>query len=1010
MMTTTNTRERRCQFAGAAWLAALTFVIAIAIPLVFTGSPAVRATGTPPVFGHLPLLFVPNRGQADDSVRFMTRTFGADVHFTTEGIVFNFSGAEVRLSFAGAVPYIEGIDLQPGRFNFMRGADPQEWISGVPTFGGIRYRRLYPGADVVYRGDEGRLKSEFHLSAGADPRRIVWRYDGVTGIRVDGSGELVIATRSGELRERRPEAYQMVDGRRVTVEAAYRLLGESSVGFEIDNYDRNLPLVIDPLLAYSTYLDGSGLDSAKAIAVDAAGNVYVTGQTDSLNFPGVGALQGQNAGGVDVFIAKLNAAGTSLVYCTYLGGSWDDRGFGIAVDGAGSAYIAGWTSSPNFPTTTGARQRVLGGGRDAFIAKLNAAGSAIVFSTYLGGAGHDGAYGIAVDGSGSVYVAGDTYSTNFPVISGFRTTNAGRQDAFVSKLRFDGAALLWSTYLGGSGDDAAKALSIDAAGGVYLTGGSDSPNFPVVSAPQGTSGGGQDAFVTKLSADGKSLVYSTYLGGSGGSVGANELGTGIRVDAAGSAYVAGVTSSTNFPTVNAFQPYFAGGTWDGFVAKLNPTGTAIQYSTFLGGVGIDYPTGLAVDPTGVTTVAGYTSSTDFPMVDALQSLPAGGYDAFVAKLNPQGNGLLESTYLGGGDNDAANGVFVDPAGAAYLAGQTLSSNFPVKNPLQSTPVGGTGAFLAKIGTVAPTAVYRAPSGATVVNVFGSTTRCSGGGVILSDPATAQNSSGDTYAAGRNNLNDVWMNIFQAATLTWKGWIKAGGPAAGNPALAVAEGGKAYVVVRDSSYNFRLNPYLTSGGFQGWVTLGGGFSSDPSAAVAPDGTVYIVGRTTGGGVQSGRYVSGAGFQGWISGGGTAAGKPAIAIGSDGAAYVSVKGTDNAIWIARLSGDLWGPWIKGGGTLGSDPDLAAAGGVVYAAVTGPTGLVYVQPFREGASGGWQGWISTNGTLNRVSIAAVGSRFFVAGRTTLNDFWWYQSGAGWSYYGNLGSPVSDLAAAPK
>jgi hypothetical protein len=255
-----------------------------------------------------------------------------------------------------------------------------------------------------------------------------------------------------------------------------------------------------------------------------------------------------------------------------------------------------------------------------------------------------------------------------------------------------------------------------------------------------------------------------------------------------------------------------------------------------------------------------------------------------------------------------------------------------------------------------------------------------------------------------------MNIFQAATLTWKGWIKAGGPAAGNPALAVAEGGEAYVVVRDASDNFRLNQYLPSSGFQGWIALGSGFASDPAAAVAADGTVYVVGRSATGGVRSGRYVPGAGFQGWVSGGGAAAGKPAIVIGSDGAAYVSVKGTDNAIWIGRLSGDLWEPWIKGGGTLGSDPDLAAAGGAVYATITSPTGLVYVQPFREGPSGGWQGWIWTAGTLNRASVAAAGNRFFVAGRNSLNDFWWYQSGAGWSYYGNLGSPVSDLAAAPK
>lgn len=1011
-MATKKTRWREHKPFGAALTISLVVVLAAALPLIFTGNPSVRVTGKLSAIGRMPLFFLPNQGQMEQSMRFMTRAGGTGAGFTNGGAVFNVAGTQVTVSFVGAnaSPSIEGVDELPGRFNFLHGGDPAQWSRDVPAYSGVRYRSLYPGIDLIYRGDDGRLKSEFHLSAGADPRRIVWRYDGAGGIRLNASGELVITTPSGELRECRPEAYQVSAGGRVHVDAAYKLLDESTVGFHIGDFDPDLPLAIDPLLAFSTYLDGSGLDSAKAIAVDAAGNIYVTGQTDSLNFPVGGALQGQNAGGVDVFVAKLNASGSSLAYCTYLGGSWDDRGFAIATDASGSAYITGWTGSPNFPTTAGARQRVLGGSRDAFVAKLNASGSALVFSTFLGGAGHDSGYGIVVDTGGSVYVAGDTYSTNFPAIGGFQMANAGRQDAFVAKLKADGGSLLWSTYLGGSGDDAAKAVAIDSAGAVYVTGGSDSLNFPVANAIQASSGGGQDAFISKLSPDGKSLAYSTYLGGSGGSVGANELGTGIRVDASGSAFVTGVTSSVNFPTVNPLQAQFAGGTWDGFVARLNAAGTALQYSTYLGGVGIDYPMGLAVDSAGATTVVGYTSSTDFPLIGALQSHPAGGYDAFVTKLNPQGAVLIESTYLGGADSDAANAVFLDPSGALYVAGQTLSWNFPVKNAFQPSPVGGTSAFLLKISAVAPTAIYRAPSGATVANVLGSPAKYSAGGVIVSEPAAAQNSQGDTYAAGRNNINDIWMNIFQISSLTWKGWIKAGGPATGNPALVVADGGDAFVVVRDTSNRFRLNQYVPSSGFQGWVTVGGNFASDPAAAVAANGTVYIVGRTPAGGVHSGRYVPGIGFQGWESGGGVAAGKPAIVIGSDDAAYVSVKGTDNAIWIARLSGDVWGQWTKGGGTLGSDPDLASADGVVYAAVTGPTGLVYVQRFREGISGSWQGWISTGGTLNRASIASVGNRFFVAGRNSLNDFWWYQSGAGWYYYGNLGSPVSDLSASPK
>ncbi len=481
---------------------------------------------------------------------------------------------------------------------------------------------------------------------GADPAAIQWRYQGAGPARLDADGGLAVSVAGGQWREQKPVLYQEAGRRREPVQGAFRLAGGGQAGFTTGAYDRARTLIIDPVVSYSSYLGGSGADSARAIAVDAAGNAYIAGYTDSSNFPMAGPLQSRNAGGVDAFVAKLNAAGSALIYCTYLGGRWDDRAFGIGVDSAGNAYLSGWTYSVDFPTTSGARQRALGGGRDGFVAKLNPSGNALLYSTLLGGSGYDSANAIAVDAAGNAYVAGDTYSTNFPVLNAYQGSNRGRQDAFVSKLNPAGSALLWSTYLGGYGDEGASALTVDAAGNVYLTGGTTSTNFPTYHALQSANAGGQDAFVSAISAGGQTLVFSTYLGGSGGVVGANETGTAIQRDASGAVYVAGLTSSTNFPTAGAFQPAYGGGPVDGFVSKLDSTGSALVYSTYLGGTGADYINGLAVAGPRAAAVAGYTSSSNFPLVDAVQSIKSGAYEGFIARLSPSGGALEMGTYWG----------------------------------------------------------------------------------------------------------------------------------------------------------------------------------------------------------------------------------------------------------------------------------------------------------------------------------------------------------------------------
>jgi hypothetical protein len=507
-----------------------------------------------------------------------------------------------------------------------------------------------------------------------------------------------------------PVLYQDVGGMRQAVSGVYVLEGGDRVGFEVGAYDRSRPLVIDPVLSYSTYLGGGGDDGANGIAVDGAGNAYVAGFTVSPNFPTTsGAPQAVLGGFENAFVAKLNAAGSALLYSTYLGGSVEDEAFGIAVDGAGNAYVTGLTSSPNFPTTSGALQKVYGGGEDAFVTKLNAAGSGLLYSTFLGGSNFDFGFGIAVDGAGNAYVTGSTSSLNFPITPGaFQTVFGGGGDpfgdVFVAKLNAAGSGLLYSTFLGGNAPDAAHGIAVDGAGNAYVAGFAASSNFPTTPGAFQTVNRGIDAFVAKLNATGSALLYSTYLGGS-----RDNNALCIAVDSAGNAYVAGQTDSADFPTTpEALQTVKGFGFVNGFVAKLNAAGSALIYSTYLGGsandtiYGIDLNDGaygIVVDGAGNACVVGTTSSPNFPTTPgAFQTVFSGGMeDAYVAKLNAAGSALIYSTYLGGKGFDLAYGIAVDRAGTAYLAGVTSSADFPTTPGAPQTALRGvSNAFVTKI--------------------------------------------------------------------------------------------------------------------------------------------------------------------------------------------------------------------------------------------------------------------------------------------------------------------------
>ncbi len=671
---------------------------------------------------QMPLSFEANAGQTDPRVAFLARGAGQALFLTPAEAVLSLraaspdaatSPATVRLKLRGAsrTPRVTGLEPLAARSHYLVGNDPARWRTDVPHFGKVRYEAVYPGIDLVYYGRQGQLEYDFVVQPGADPRQIRLDFAGADRVELDAQGDLLVHVGPETLRQHKPIVYQERDGARETVAGSYVVDGRRAA-FRLGGYDRSRPLVIDPVLTFSTYL-GGGDDAGQGIAVDGSGFVYVTGRA-SYGFPLANPLQGTLAGAWDVFVAKLDPTGSSLVYSTYLGGSGNDEGLGVAVDASGNAYVTGYTQSSNFPTAS-PLQGANAGGSDVFVAKLNAAGSALVYSTYLGGSGDDTGRRIALDGSGNAYLVGDTSSLNFPTAAPFQPLNQGGPfDAFVVKLNPTGSTLVYSTYLGGGYNDVGRGLAVDGSGNAYVTGETASLNFPTANAFQPTNGGGAngyDAFVTKLNPSGSALVYSTYLGGSQDANGVgDDHGRGIAVDSLGQAYVTGDTDSANFPTANAIQPAYASYI-DAFVTKLSAAGSTLVYSTYLGGHGGYRINGdeighdIAVDRTGCAHVTGRTGSLDFPTVRPVDPASTTTAKAFVTKLNAAGSAFDYSTYLGGGtgpfDNlELATGIAVDAARNTYVVGRTSSNYFPTVNPIQGTFHGngqfGSNAFVSRI--------------------------------------------------------------------------------------------------------------------------------------------------------------------------------------------------------------------------------------------------------------------------------------------------------------------------
>ncbi len=672
-------------------------------------------------YGSLPLYFEPNLGQTDARVQFIARAGGRTLFLAQGEAVLVVSRAAapsalsggdrqratyireavVRMTLPGANPAAEfrASGRQAGVSAYFLGDDPAGWRPEVPHYSRVECRQVYPGIDLVYYGNQGRLEYDFVVAPGADPGQIRLAYHGADRVRLDASGNLVLETPLGNVRQLRPRVYQEVGGRRTEVAAGYNLTGNAA-SFQLASYNRALPLVIDPVLTYSTYLGGADSDGAFSVAVDADGAAYIAGFTRSTNFPTANGYQESKSADFDAFVTKLGPSDgggvAPLVYSTYLGGGNPDRATSIALDSSGAAYVAGYTSSVRFPTLN-AYQSERAGSNEAFLAKLavypGSGPVSLVYSTYLGGSeSDDEAYSVAVDQSGAAYVAGVTYSSDFPVRNAYQWLLRGGIDAFVAKFGAYGGSgavsLVYSTFLGGARADGARGIAVDATGAVYVTGYTTSTGFPLLRAYQAGLMGGTDGFLTKLnpnSGDAEvTLGFSTYIGGSG-----FDQPYSVALDPAGAVYVAGVTGSADYPTANAYQPVKAGA-YDAFVTKFHaPSGTgplALAYSTFFGGAGNDYAYGVAVDAAGAAYIAGTTASPDLPGAGEPQSSFGGGpADAFAAKFHPQGAGavgLAYSAYLGGSRSDEAMDVAVDARGSIYLAGWSYSTNFPAVNAVQ----------------------------------------------------------------------------------------------------------------------------------------------------------------------------------------------------------------------------------------------------------------------------------------------------------------------------------------
>jgi Beta-propeller repeat len=721
--------------------------------------------------GAMALRFEPNQGQTDGRVRFLSRDSRYNLFLTDDEAVFALNGpppeaknpnpgrpvpfanlkaakhAVVRMRLVGAHPKAVTASQQlPGEANYFIGRDPKNWVHNVPQYSRVNYVELYPGVDMTFYGSDRTFEFDLILKPGADAHQIALRFAGARKVSTDKNGDLVLSSAAGDLALRKPVAYQSIDGVKKPVDVRFAARRRNEIGFALGAYDLRRELVIDPTVLYSTYLGGNGSDVGQAVAVDSNGAIYLTGETGSSNFPiTAGAAQSTLAGSTDVFVTKFTPDGSALVYSTYLGGSdqqGGDTSVGptssgntIAVDGSYNVYIAGGTNTSDFPLCppanncpAPAQSAYAGGKNDAFVVRLNPTGG-LAYSTFIGGSDVDIAEGIAIDSSGNIYIGGQTQSSNLQVVQPLQGLYKGGTDGFVAKI--DGTAgsatlgqFKYLDYLGGSGADLVSAIGLDGLNNIYVTGITDSTDFPVHGATPfqkqcgsngqcdpNSSGTQSDAFFTAIKSNLSEYIYSTYFGGNGAD-GANTL----VVDSVGNAYAAGFTDSTNLAvTPKAYQPALnKAATLNAFVAELDPTGSTAKYVTYLGGSSSEAAFGIALDSTNRIYLTGPTTSVDFPIVAPFQNILGGASDAFVSLLDPSRSGqgqLVYSTYFGGTGKEDTQlaGIAIDSKDNIYFTGDTASSStasppfYISPNAYQPTISTPPDAFLTKISsTTTPT--------------------------------------------------------------------------------------------------------------------------------------------------------------------------------------------------------------------------------------------------------------------------------------------------------------------
>jgi len=673
-------------------------------------------------YAKRPMAFEANRGQTDAQVKYLARGSGYTLFLTSREAVLRMRHADandaaLRIRWVAADPdaAMQGERELAGRVNYLRG-DGATWLTDLKTFGAVRLSGVYRGIDLVVYGKQQNFEYDFVVAPHADAKQIRLAFEGADKITMD-RGDLVLTVDGDELRQHKPVVYQQIGGKKRMIAGSFLLAKDNTASFELGSYDHSRPLVIDPTLSYSTYLGGAGEDQGNGIAVDSSGRAYVTGQTDSIDFPVKAGVQ-TNKASTDAFVTKMWATGGGVIYSTYLGGNSVDRGNAIAVDRFGNAYVGGLTDSTDFPVTAGAFHPTNTGAGDGFVTKLSPSGSSIVYSLLLGGEESDFVSALALDSQQRVYVTGGTDSESFPVKNAYQSTytsqppSSGGISAFITRLNSAGSDLEYSTYLDGHIASLGYGIAVDSTFHSYITGWTSSPDFPttveafqrVFKAP--THPGdphdtpGLSGFVTKFSADGRALAYSTFLGGTG-----DDVTTAIAVDSSNRAYVTGSAQSPDFPVKDGGFQTTRRGSSDAFVTKLQADGAGLIYSTFLGGSGGDGGNSIAVNAAGHAFVTGSTSSSNFPVKNAIDASYNGNTDAFVTKVWATGGGLHYSTYLGGSVGpsatnpwqDAGLSLRLDSSDNAYVTGYTRSSNFPTTTgAYRRTLHGAQDAFVVKI--------------------------------------------------------------------------------------------------------------------------------------------------------------------------------------------------------------------------------------------------------------------------------------------------------------------------